>query len=530
MLSSGAPSAAAPQPGDHDDFIYTARPRDTLIGLGRRLLREPRRWRDLQRLNRIANPRRIPLNTEIRIPYAWLRMRVQTAVAADLSGTVLRNGKPLAAGATVAQGSRIETGPNGSVTLDLPDGSVVTLQKSSTLQLQTLQQVSGVRSARDYQLRLEKGRVQTADEPQGKMGRFEIVTPAAICAVRGTQFRTSYDSATGAAADETLEGTVAVSGAHAAVSVPADFGTRVKANEVPIPPVRLLPVPDLAAIPATNLTPRLVLEWPPVAGAVRYRVQLAPDSQFRTILEDTESTSPRVSLPAPPDGAFWLRVRAVDTLGLEGLDAVKTVSERLLPSPTPLSPRPGARVTGTQASFSWSAAAAATRYRWQLARGQGFTAAVIMQRIVAGKNEVTIDGMQPGRYVWRIASVGAQGETGEWSAPQPYTQLPNPPILQRPDVARRVIRLRWSSASAAHYHLQLSRDPAFTRPLIERDVDSSRLSLRRPRAGTYYARVQVIGDDGIRGPYSAALRFEVPVPLWVRIALPIAAVALALTL
>ncbi|MGH3629847.1 MAG: FecR domain-containing protein, partial [Sciscionella sp.] len=480
----------------HDDFIYTARPRDTLIGLGRRLLREPRRWRDLQRLNRIVNARRIPLNTTIRIPYAWLRMRVQTALAADLSGTVLRDGKPLAAGSTVAQGSRIETGPNGSVTLDLPDGSVVTLQKSSALRLQTLQQVSGERSARDYQLKLEKGRVQTADKPQGQMGRFEIETPAAICAVRGTQFRTAYDPATGAAADETLEGTVAVSGAQAAVSVPADFGTRVKAKEAPIPPVRLLPAPDLAAIPATNLTRRLVLEWPPVAGAVRYRVQLAPDPQFRTILGDTESTSARVSLPAPPDGAFWLRVRALDTLGLEGLDAVKTVTEHLLSAPTPLSPRSGARVTGTRTSFSWSAAAPGARYRWQLARNPNFTGAVIMERIIAGNSEVTIDGMQPGRYVWRIATVGAGGETAEWSTPQSYTQRPNPPILQRPDLARHVIRLRWSGASAAHYHVQLSRDPGFARPLLERDVDAPHLSMTRPRPGTYYARVRSIGSDG----------------------------------
>ncbi len=529
-LSSVAPGVAAPQPAGHDDFLYIARPHDTLIGLGRRLLLEPGRWRDVQRRNHIVNARRIPLNTVIRIPYAWLRMSVETALAADLSGTVLRDGKPLAAGAIVAQGSRIATGPDGSVTLDLPDGSVVTLQKSSALRLQTLQRVSGEKSARDYRLTLEKGRVQTADKPQGAMGRFEIETPVAICAVRGTRFRTAYDPTTRAAADETLAGMVAVSGARAAVSVPADFGTRVESNGTPIPPVRLLPAPDLSAIPAAHLTRRLRLEWPAVAGAARYRIQLAPDPQFHTILDDTELAGNRVSLPAPPDGAFWLRVRAIDSLGLEGLDAVKAMSEHRLPPPVPLSPRPGARITGAGVSFSWSGTTAGASYRWQLGRTADFSSAVMMDRVIAGTNTVTVHGMPPGRYVWRIAALGARGETGEWSAPQSYTQQPSPPILQGADVARHVIRLRWSGASAARYRVQLASDPAFGRPLVDRDVDAPQVSLPRPRAGTYYVRVQVIGSDGTRGPYSAPLRFNVPVPLWVRIVLPIAAVALALSL
>lgn len=532
VLTCAAPIVVASQLGGHeDDFIYKARPRDTLIGLGRRFLREPRRWRDVQRLNDIGNARRIPLGSDIKIPYAWLRMDIQTARAADVSGTVLRDGKPLTAGTIIPQGSLIETGPNGSVTLAFADGSVVTLQKSSRLRLQTLQQVSGEKSARDMQLKLEKGRIRTAVKPHGGMGRFEIETPVAISAVRGTQFRTAFVPATRAAADETLEGTVSVSGSRSAVPVSGGFGTRVESDGVPLPPVRLLSAPDLSGISATNLTPELRLAWPPIAGAVRYRVQLAPDPDFHTVLTDAASTDAHVSLPAPADGVFWVRVRAIDRLGLEGLDATKAMTEhRLPPPPAPTSPQPGARVIGTHASFSWSSSASAgARYRWRLARSTG-SSVPVMEREIDGKNEIAIDGIQPGRYIWRIAAMNAAGEAGEWSAPQPYVQRPDPPALQAPEIRRHTVELRWTGAAAARYHLQLSRNPGFARPLVDRDVDASQLSVPRLHAGTYYARVQIIASDGTRDPYGAPRSFEVPVPRWVRIVLPVAAAALAIGL
>lgn len=530
-LTATGPGVAAPQPsGRNGDFIYKARPRDTLIGLGRRFLLEPRRWRDLQRLNGIANARRIPLGSEIHIPYAWLRTRAETARADDVSGAVLHDGEPLAAGATVLEGSRIETGTDGSATLGLADGSVVTLQKSSVLWLETLRQVSGEKFAHDLRLKLEKGRVRTAVKPHGDVGRFEIETPVAISAVRGTQFRTAFDPATRAAADETLDGTVAVSGTRSEVSVHAGFGTRVKTDGVPLSPVRLLAAPDLSSIPVKSSTARLRLEWPPIAGAVRYRAQLAPDPDFRTVLADAESTSARVFLPAPPDGAFWLRVRAIDRLGLEGFDATKAMTEHLLPPPpTPVSPQPGARITGPDASFSWSGAAAGARYRWQLARAPGFSAPV-KDREITGDNEIAVAGLEPGRYVWRIASVNAQGEAGEWSASQSYTQRPSPPVLQAPAIGRHTVELRWSGAPATHYHVQVARDPSFGRPIIDRDVDAPQLSMTRPRVGTYYVRVQLIDSGGTHDPYGDPQRFQVPVPKWVRIVLPVAAVALALSL
>jgi hypothetical protein len=512
------------------EFVYVAKSHDTLIGLGRRLLREPRRWRELQTRNHIANPRRIPLGTPIRIPYGWLRTTAEAATVVGVSGAVLLDGTPASAGQSAPQGAVLRTGSDGSVTLDLADGSVITLQKSSELSLEEMQRIDNVDSAHDTQLQLRSGHLQTVVKPHGDIGRFEIRTPVAVSAVRGTQFRTAFDTASMDATTETLEGTVGVTSAAAAVAVavPADFGTRVERTGAPLVPVRLLPPPDLAGLPGTNTTPQLHLQWTPVAGATRYRVQLAPDPDFHTLTADMDLAVPQLTLPAPPEGNFWLRVRSIDALGLEGLDAVRAIRQHLLPTPPmPLAPRPGTRIVGARTSFSWSSVADATHYRWQLARDGQFSAPV-MQRDIEGATSVEVDDIAPDHYQWRVASINAQGEAGDWSAPQPFAQRPNPPSMQPPRLTRRTLEIHWEGAAASRYHVQVARDAGFTKVVIDRQVDGPSLSVRRPRPGTYYVRVQ-LADPGASGdPFGAPRQFEVPLRLWLRILLPIAAAALTL--
>jgi hypothetical protein len=507
------------------EFLYVAKAHDTLIGLGRRFLREPQRWREIQTSNHIANPRRIPLGTAIRIPYAWLRMTAEAATVANVSGAVLLDGTPVSTGQSVPQGAVLRTGTDGSVTLDLADGSVITLQKSSELSLEEMWRIDNADGAHDTRLLLRSGRLQTVVKPHGDVGRFEIRTPVAVSAVRGTQFRTAFDTASMDATTETLEGTVGVTSAAAAVAVPADFGTRVERTGVPLPPRRLLPPPDLSALLGTNTTPQLHVQWQPIAGAARYRVQLAPDPDFHTLTADTDLTATQLTLPAPPEGNFWLRVRSIDTLGLEGIDAMRAMRQHLLPTPPlPLTPRPRVRVVGTHASFSWSSVAGVTRYRWQLVR-DGLFAAPVLEREIEGATGVGIDAMAPGNYQWRVAGINALGEAGDWSAPQPFTQRPNPPSVQPPLLTRHTLEIRWEGTPASRYHVQVARDAAFTKLVADRQIDGLVLSIPRPRAGTYYVRVQLSDPDASGDPFGKPRQVEVPLRLWLRILLPVAAAA-----
>ena len=62
--ASGSAAVAASEPS----FTHISVAGDTLIGLGRRYLADPAQWPQLQRLNQVANPRRIPVGTALQIP------------------------------------------------------------------------------------------------------------------------------------------------------------------------------------------------------------------------------------------------------------------------------------------------------------------------------------------------------------------------------------------------------------------------------------------------------------------------------
>ncbi|MFX8664610.1 hypothetical protein ABTM59_19235, partial [Acinetobacter baumannii] len=83
----------------------------------------------------------IPLDYPIRIPYGWLRLVAETATVLAVNGEVQEGGRAITASEALAEGVQIETGADGSATLLLADGSVLTLQKSSVLSLAEMRRV-----------------------------------------------------------------------------------------------------------------------------------------------------------------------------------------------------------------------------------------------------------------------------------------------------------------------------------------------------------------------------------------------------
>jgi len=503
------------------DFLYHAAPRDTLIGIGRRLLLEPRRWHEIQQRNGIADPRHIPLGQVLRIPYAWLKLDVESATVVSLAGQVELDGRKLAIGELLPQGSVVRTGSDGSVTLDLADGSVVTLQKSSVLKLDQMVAVTGVASARSIVLKLDAGRVETTVKPHRDVGRFEIITPVAVSAVRGTQFRDSFTDDDAHGTTETLEGSVGVGNDAASVAVAAGFGTRVEPNREPLPPVVLLPAPDLSQVQPVNGDVALNVQWSPVAGARQYRAQVAADAKFRALVVDSLTSSPAVDLTAPPDGEYWLRVRSIDALGLEGPDAVRAFTQHSLPAaPQLMSPAADAKIVGGPAHLAWVPAVGASSYALQVASDPSFNAPLLDRQNLASPAS-DLAQLAAGRYFWRTRSINTGGEAGPWSAVRSFTQRPDMTMPDARIEGRRVL-VRWQPQPGETYRIQIARDIGFVHAFIDRPVEAAEWSASKPFPGVYYCRVQSIDSDGSGGAYSPPRRFVVPIPLWVKVAAPLA--------
>lgn len=508
------PSGAAPEVRPIDgDYVYHTHRGDTLIGLSRRLLREPAHWHDLQVLNHVERPRAMPEDTALAIPYRWLRLSPETAEVVSVSGDVRVPAGTVSPGAHLGEGTVLETGSNGSTTLSMPDGSVLTVQRDSRLELVRLQRIDGL-GAHDMSFALSAGRVETHVAPQHDHGRFEIRTPVAVTAVRGTRFRATFDRADANARTETLEGVVGVAASAQVVPVAAGFGTRVNEGAPPAPPRALLPPPRIAAPGARNASADVAVDFAPVEGAAHYRVQLAAEAGFYAPLRDEVVDAPRVVFADVADGEYWLRVRSITADGLEGTDATQPFVERRAPAPPALvAPVDGADLPGPDATFAFGAVAGATSYVVEVADEATF-AEPRLARTVASP-PWTVSGLPPGRHYWRAAAADADGVRGAYSTAQSFRTRALAPA---PEVRLdgRHAELHWPAGGADAYLVEIARDASF-RDIVDRALvrDGTYRSVRL-KGGSYYARLAPRDDDGYAGAAGAATPFRAPFPAWLK--------------
>jgi ferric-dicitrate binding protein FerR (iron transport regulator) len=103
---------------------------------------------------------------------------------------VQRNGRSIAAviRMSILVGDKLETSRHSNVTVELTDGSQLILSDASSVVIDRL-----MISAADSTIELFKGKLRSiVNMAAGKPAGFEVHTPNAVAAVRGTDFDTVY--------------------------------------------------------------------------------------------------------------------------------------------------------------------------------------------------------------------------------------------------------------------------------------------------------------------------------------------------
>jgi hypothetical protein len=367
----------------------------------------------------------------------------------------------------------------------------------------------------DTRTRLERGRSHNQAAPsRGAGSRYEVWTPSATAAVRGTDFRVSMAPEEDTGRAEVLRGGVAVQAAGRQRVVPTGFGTLAKTGKPPAPPVPLLPAPDLSGLPPELGRVPIQIALPPLAEAAAYRLQVSADERFSTLLFDGVSPTSPLRGPSLPDGEYVLRVRGMDARGLEGRDAQRRFTLNARPEP-PVLLQPSAESTVRTATpvFQWAAPENASGYHVQVAASQDFSAPVLD---VPKRTESSVAADQPlpaGQYYWRVATRDRSGELGPFGDPQGFLLRPAPssPRAESPAVEKDTLTLRWSAGEPGQqYRIQLASDRDFDNTIADSRVSVPELTIPRPVSGTYYLRMRTIDSDGYAGPYGPAQRIQVP--------------------
>lgn len=518
-LPALAQQPQAAEPAEEPVYVHIAVQGDTLIGLSRRLLVEPRRWPEIGRFNRVANPNRIPVGTELRIPLRLMRTEAASASVLNTVGDVRTGGAPLATGQPLGEGNDLVTGADSHVTVRLVDGTVLRLRPASRLLLRESRRVPSANAVQSG-ARLEQGRVEVEAAPAsaGKPG-FKIETPQGVLGVRGTEFRVATDGSAGETRGEVLEGVVAFSGkVGTPAPISAGFGSVIGGAGQVAPPVKLLDKPDTAELP--TLQERILMRFPLKAmpGAKAYRGQISIDASFDRVVADLTSPTPELRFAELPDGDYILRVRGIADLGLEGQNADLRFKLKARPeAPLPSSPAPKAILIGGKVEFFWTANAQAATYRLQIdtVRPAGQPAAFKGQTLVRDLKDLrelstVVEGLEPAPYVWRMASVRADGDQGPWGDPREFEIRPPPPVPPPPKVGDRGVSFAWDARPGQTFDFQLARDAEFKQLVLERPLTEPKIDLPLPGTGRFYVRLRARDPDGFIGPWSTPQFFDLP--------------------
>jgi hypothetical protein len=309
---------------EEEYWEYTFRPGDSIWKIAEKYTTSVDNWVEIQQLNKIQQgpDRRIHPGTRIIIPVSMLKQQPVPAVVIAVRGKaelVRAKGDKeiIQTGIKLYSGDQVLTTDEQSLRIQFADKSELQVLPNSIVVLDKLSYHKQTGMV-DTRIRLNSGRVKTWVEQLKTDSRYEIRTPAAVTAVRGTAFRLA--SSNQITRTEVTEGKVGVEAGGTEKNVGQGYGI-VAEKDKPLPePVKLLPPPELSDNLSRDKSV-LNLSWKVLDGASFYRYQLATDEKFNQVIIDSSTEDSAIEISDLKPGRYHLLVRGVDKYKLEGLDA-----------------------------------------------------------------------------------------------------------------------------------------------------------------------------------------------------------------
>ena len=491
---------------------------DCLTELSQKWLQYPKEWKKLAELNNMKNPDLIHPEDKIIIPVDMLRgiplegritfVQGDVSICKDKDQTQI----PIRLNDLILEGSCVITGNDSSVKVSFQDGYAFMIRSNTHLQIIQANKKSASRFF--FQLWMKIGRIiSRIKTATGADARFEVETPSAVAAVRGTEFRAAVDAHEDSRC-EVLQGNLGLSAGDTEVQVKEGEGSFVRKGEAPSAPSKLLP-PPVVTIPSPLIARLPVdLEFERVERAFRYRVMMATDPDFNAILRETlVEPAEKFSLDDIADGTYFLRVRSIDRAGLEGIDSEPVeFSVRVHPlPPVLLSPHGDSVLKSGIVRFSWNSVPEVERYRIQVRKDDLLH---VLDKVISGKTQPAFEfhPVAPAVYQVRIRSIAADEHQGLWSDVSHFRVVPPPPAptIDTTDKKEDGLRITSHAVEGGFQHeFQVSRDPQFREIIFAKTTDKTEIVFQKPTdPGTYYVRTS-LHLPAFQSDFSPSSTFEV---------------------
>jgi hypothetical protein len=281
------------------------------------------------------------------------------------------------------------------------------------------------------------------------------------------------------------------------------------------PPVLLSP-----ANAAVVNTPATAFQWSPVHDARQYRVQVAVDPSFGTLIDDfeTDASSYTSNTTYPSDTTLYWRVRAdaEDGSGEVGLSWSESGAfTKQLPKPVwdPDNPTSGAFLP----TIKWSTVPGAVSYDLHVVEPDGQARNFLNIPAPAG---TFIEMTGVGIFTWTVRANfptdGLATVDGPYSLPSTFTHTIPEPSGTTEEVGVRRLLLQWDPRPRADdYRVQISTRADFA--TINETVTTQTTahapvmtSAAFSNGGNFFWRVAMVDADNNLGDYSVARPFTLP--------------------
>jgi len=502
LIACGQPSYAdsstmAPPTGL--DWIYTARAGDTVQSVAQTYLLQPERWTDLLRHNKLRNDGFLTSGTILKIPVSLLKNYPKPATLLETSGQVwyrkafTHSYVPAIKGLKLSVGDEIKT-LQGKARIVFADGSKLRINSKSIIIFNKLTHF-GETGMVDVRLRLNKGGIKTRVTPRkGPASRYEVSTPSAVAAVRGTSFRIRVIDAY--TITEVTEGRVQVENASSDALLQKGQGISVTSGGN-LQPVKLLPPPLIRGLPDTIGKLPLTISWQAIQGAKSYRIEVFRNDPHALPLISERRQTNSLSLKALANGKYWLNVWAVDMANIEGLvsNLHFIVDQRATPAVLK-NPLTGAAITNSTPEFSWQLNNPQLLSSLEIAQDRQFSKLYAKTAFNRQQTATVERPLAAGQYYWRVVTQ-AGSEHPAYSEPRLVTI--NDSLKATRVVAisyfRDQAKIFWKSVDhAEHYLVQLAEDEDF-KVMVKQDTLQKNSALLRLIPGkSYWVRVKAVGN------------------------------------
>lgn len=406
-----------------DDGVvaYEVKQGDTLYGLARQYLVNDAAALKLQKFNKIANARRLPVGKQLRIPRGLLRYSPVQLRVAGFSGQVDVAGRPPALGIVLGEGQTVTTGRGGFISFQATNGGEIALPSNTKARLLYARRyVLGNLLDVDFAVLGGRGEAKAPKLRSGE--RFRLRTPTTITAVRGTEYRVAYDETSERSLAEVVEGTVAVAAGDNETPTPAGFGVASTAQGVGQLEA-LLPPPVMVDPGAVQTGEMLKFAIKPDSKAKGFRTQVARDASFLEVVGEQITSDGSVTFPPLDNGRYFVRARAISASDLEGISEAFAFRRKRLGVAAEVNPSPLA----DGFLFKWLAETAEgdegeTFYAFQMWR-EGQDGSPLVDETGMRATGLVLTDLEPGVYVWRVGAIQAveEGLLKVWGPDQKLT-------------------------------------------------------------------------------------------------------------